>query len=106
MNTASTIGGVFRVGSAFRAQAQTFERLSTGLAINRGADDPSGLIASEFLGARQAELGGLIRAFSRDSLTSTARDGARPGPGDAAAGVAAGLGARAELRTGRVGPTN
>lgn len=76
MNTASTIGGVFRVGSAFRAQAQTFERLSTGLAINRGADDPSGLIASEFLGARQAELGGLIRAFSRDSLTSTARDGA------------------------------
>ena len=62
MNTASTIGGVFRVGSAFRAQAQTFERLSTGLAINRGADDPSGLIASEFLGARQAELGGLIRA--------------------------------------------
>lgn len=36
--------------------SKTLERLSTGLKINRGSDDPAGLIASETLRAEQAAL--------------------------------------------------
>ena len=37
------------LGQANRGLSNSLERLSTGLRINRGADDPSGLIASEAL---------------------------------------------------------
>ena len=37
------------LGAANRGLSSSLERLSTGLRINRGADDPSGLIASEAL---------------------------------------------------------
>ncbi len=38
------------------AQSQTFERLSTGLRINRAADDPSGLVISEQLRSQISSL--------------------------------------------------
>ncbi len=62
--------------AARAAVARTDERLATGLRINRGADDPAGLIASERLGARQAELDGRIRGMERESLALRATDGA------------------------------
>ena len=40
---------------------QSLQRLSTGLRINTGADDPSGLIASEQL---RSELAGITQAVS------------------------------------------
>src|ERR1700729_333216 len=43
------------------AEDTSLERLSTGLRINSGADDPAGLIASEGLQAQQA---GLTQAIS------------------------------------------
>ena len=39
----------------------TLQRLSTGLRINSGADDPSGLIASQQL---KAEIAGITQAVS------------------------------------------
>lgn len=48
-------------------------RLSTGLRINRGADDPAGLIASENLRATLSALEAETRAFERtDSVASVA----------------------------------
>jgi len=76
INGNATIGGIFRLNQIGADQRRSFERLSTGERINRGADDPAGLIASERLGARQAELGGAIRAIERNSLRANARDGA------------------------------
>src|SRR5580658_10148037 len=42
----------------------TLQRLSTGLRINSGADDPAGLIASESL---KSEIAGLQQAVSNSS---------------------------------------
>src|ERR1700691_6152013 len=42
----------------------SLERLSTGLRINSGADDPAGLIASQDL---QSEMTGLTQAISNSS---------------------------------------
>jgi len=42
------------------ALARSLQRLTTGLRINRGADDPSGLIVSELLRADMASLGQAI----------------------------------------------
>jgi flagellin len=47
---------------------QSLERLSTGLKINSGADDPAGLIASENLRAEQS---GLTQAISNANRAST-----------------------------------
>ena len=44
-----------------KALGQTLQRLSTGLRINRGADDPAGLIASETL---RSEMSGLHQAVA------------------------------------------
>ena len=43
-----------------RALATSLERLSTGLRINRGSDDPAGLIASENLRAEKAAISSAI----------------------------------------------
>src|SRR6478672_7278883 len=45
----------------------TLQRLSTGLRINRGADDPAGLIASESL---RSELSGMNQAVDNSSRAS------------------------------------
>ena len=54
--------------------ARSSERLATGLRINRGADDPAGLIASEALGARIAELDSLIISSERTNSTLSIRE--------------------------------
>jgi flagellin len=46
--------------NAQKATSSTLERLSTGLKINRGADDPAGLIASESL---RSEMSGIKQAI-------------------------------------------
>ncbi|MBA4029267.1 MAG: flagellin, partial [Planctomyces sp.] len=48
-----------------RALNTTLERLSTGLRINRGADDPAGLIASENLRAERTALSSAISNAER-----------------------------------------
>ncbi|MCC5822877.1 MAG: hypothetical protein LAT64_04870 [Phycisphaerales bacterium] len=67
---------MFPLRTAFAQAARADQRLSTGLRINRGADDPAGLIASEKLGARGASLGAQITAMERASMAIDARDGA------------------------------
>lgn len=58
---------------AMAAQGQSLLRLSTGLRINRGADDPSGLIAAENLRAALSMLEAETRALDRaDAVASTA----------------------------------
>lgn len=59
--------------NAMVAQGQSLLRLSTGLRINRGADDPSGLIAAENLSAALATLEAETRVLERaDAVASTA----------------------------------
>ncbi|MCA3006416.1 MAG: flagellin [Phycisphaerales bacterium] len=59
-----------------RALNTTLERLSTGLRINRGKDDPAGLIASENLRAEKAALGAAISNAERtDQLVNIAEGG-------------------------------
>lgn len=47
--------------------SQTLERLSSGLRINRGKDDPAGLIASETL---RSEISGIAQAIDNSSRAS------------------------------------
>lgn len=47
-----------------KALADTLQRLSSGLRINRGADDPAGLIASEGL---RSEISGINQAIDNSS---------------------------------------
>ncbi len=55
------------------AQNQALERLSTGLRINRGKDDPAGLIASETLRNAQVAIGAAIDNSRRaDSVLAVA----------------------------------
>jgi flagellin len=48
-----------------RAMTVSLERLSTGLRINRGKDDPAGLIASENLRSEKAAIAGAIKNAER-----------------------------------------
>ncbi len=55
---------------------QSLERLSTGLAINRGADNPAGLIASEKLRSEKSAIQSAINNAQRaDQITSIAEGG-------------------------------
>ncbi|MFA9479680.1 flagellin [Phycisphaerales bacterium AB-hyl4] len=55
---------------------QSLERLSTGLRINRGGDDPAGLIASENLRSEQAALNAAISNAERaDQVVNVAEGG-------------------------------
>jgi flagellin len=60
---ASALNSIRHLQATDRAQSRTLERLSSGLRINRGADDPSGLVISEQL--RQQ-----ISALKQDSQNS------------------------------------
>lgn len=77
----------FQLNRAFADQGRSFERLSTGLRINRASDDPAGLIASEQLGARGAALDSQIRAIGREndqlSISEAAIEAANPGAASA-----------------------
>ncbi len=56
--------------------SKSLERLSTGLAINRGADNPAGLIASEKLRSDQAKiLGAIDNAERADQVLNVAEGG-------------------------------
>ena len=55
---------------------QSMNKLATGLRINRGADDPAGLIASENLRATLAALDAETNANVRASNIATTADGA------------------------------
>lgn len=71
------------LAASSRMIGQSLERLSTGLRINRGSDDPAGLIASQNLSAM---------------LTSLEADARTMGRADHVAGVAEGaLGAASDL---------
>ena len=55
---------------------QSLERLSTGLAINRGKDNPAGLIASQNLRAEKSALGAAIKNAERaDQVANIAEGG-------------------------------
>lgn len=54
----------------------TMERLATGSRINRGADDPAGLIASENFAARLSSIHAEIKSVDRNESFLNIRDGA------------------------------
>ncbi len=53
------------LGQNNQALSLSLERLSTGLKINRGADDPAGLIGSENLRAEKAAIGAAVNNAER-----------------------------------------
>ncbi|MEM9167746.1 MAG: flagellin [Planctomycetota bacterium] len=61
---------------------ETAERLATGLRINRGSDDPAGLISSEALRAMLAELEAESRAFERATRAADVADASLGAVGD------------------------
>jgi len=64
------------LGQQNQSLNQSLERLSTGLAINRGADNPAGLIASENLRAEKAAISGAISNAERaDQVMNIAEGG-------------------------------
>ncbi len=62
--------------TAHRELQTTLERLASGLRINRGADDPAGLIMSENLRADIAAVGQAIDNTQRASLVVSTAEGA------------------------------
>ncbi|MHC4994437.1 MAG: flagellin N-terminal helical domain-containing protein [Planctomycetota bacterium] len=64
------------LGQQNKGLGQTLERLSTGLRINRGKDDPAGLIASENLRAEKTALSSAIANAERaDQVINIAEGG-------------------------------
>src|SRR5580765_1021809 len=64
------------LGQNNKALNQSLERLSTGLRINRGKDDPAGLIASENLRAEKSAIGAAIGNADRaDQVANIAEGG-------------------------------
>lgn len=90
----STAGSLFAQRSLLnisKALSQSLQRLATGYRINRGADDPAGLIASERLRAALTNLEAESKSLQRaDSVIATA---------DGAIGEISGLLNRAESLT-------
>ncbi|MBU0640609.1 MAG: flagellin [Planctomycetes bacterium] len=64
------------LNSSYRALGSTLERLSTGLRINRGKDDPAGLIMSERLRAEVSAVGQAISNTQRASNIIATTEGA------------------------------
>ncbi|MCA9293152.1 MAG: flagellin [Phycisphaerales bacterium] len=64
------------LGQNNAALTKSLERLSTGLRINRGADDPAGLIASQNLRAEKSAIGAAIGNAERaDQVVNIAEGG-------------------------------
>ncbi len=64
------------VGQQNQQLSQSLQRLSTGLRINRGADDPAGLIASEVLRGEKAAISAAIGNAERaDQFVNVAEGG-------------------------------
>ncbi|MEM0982754.1 MAG: hypothetical protein AAGI17_02260 [Planctomycetota bacterium] len=81
MNSLATIGmtGGFALGRANNQLFTATQRLATGVRINRGADDPAGLISSERLSAALAALEAESRSFQRSRAVTNTADGALDG---------------------------
>jgi len=77
MSRISTNGTFQRmIGINAQSAVRTLERLATGSAINRGADDPAGLIASENFAARLSANQAQITSIERNEAFLNIRDGA------------------------------
>lgn len=63
------------LGMQNRGLAQSLDRLSTGLRINTGKDDPAGLIASERLRTEKAAIGAAITNVSRANIMVATLEG-------------------------------
>lgn len=63
------------LGQQNKALSQSLQRLSTGLAINRGADNPAGLIASEKLRSEQTRIETAIDNAQRADQVLNIADG-------------------------------
>ena len=57
------------LGSQNMSLNKSLQRLSTGLRINRGADDPAGLIASENLRSEKAAINAATSVFCGVTLS-------------------------------------
>ncbi|MGJ8636851.1 MAG: flagellin [Phycisphaerales bacterium] len=74
-NLSSLFSGISKLGQHRADINQSLERLSTGKKINRGADDPSGLIASNKLQASQLSLQKRLTSFEHESASLGAQEG-------------------------------
>ncbi len=63
------------LGQQNRGLTGSLERLSTGLRINRGADDPAGLIASESLRSQKASISAAIGNAERAEQVANVAEG-------------------------------
>jgi flagellin len=63
------------LGQNNQSLSKSLDRLSTGLRINRGADDPAGLIASENLRAEKTALGAAISNSERAAQVASIAEG-------------------------------
>lgn len=68
-NQSASLFAAHSLEAANQRLATSLERLSTGLRINSGKDDPSGLIVSELL---RAEIGGLQQAIENSERAANA----------------------------------
>ncbi len=74
-NVSSLVAGRI-LGQQNKGLTQSLERLSTGLAINRGADNPAGLIASEKLRSEKASISAAIGNAERaEQIVNVAEGG-------------------------------
>ena len=72
---AASLRGIFNLRKATRDVSTSLERLSTGKKVKRASDDPSGLIASESLGAQIKGLESRIKSISQQDAYIGAREG-------------------------------
>ena len=63
------------LGQNNQSLSKSLDRLSTGLRINRGADDPAGLIASENLRAEKTAIGAAISNSERAAQVASIAEG-------------------------------
>ncbi len=70
------------LGVTSRSIYRSLEKLSTAQRINRGSDDPAGLIASENLRAVLGSLESQVRSLLRADHVATVADGALAGTSD------------------------
>lgn len=76
IGTQSTNAFTRPIATNRQAEFRALERLATGSAINRGADDPAGLIASENFRARLSANRAEVKAIERNEASMNIRDGA------------------------------
>ena len=81
----SSIMSLINLRANQQQSAIGFERLATGLAINRASDNPSGLIASNQMASRLGSIQAQITSTDRNITTLNTQDGALSATLDAVA---------------------